>query len=146
MKIGIISSCGGHLTEIRALRAVYEKYPHFYVLNDRIELSKDMQGKTFFIRHSERDALFFVNVWEAWKILRREKPTLLLSTGAGPIVPFALIGKLLGVKTFYIEIGTQVNRPSLTGRCMYYLADRFYYQWEELRPYFPKAIFGGLLL
>ena len=85
-----------------ALQPIYERYPNFYVLNDRIHLSEDMREKTYFIRHSERDGLFFINLWEAWVILRHEKPTLLLSTGAGPIVPFTLIGKLLGIKTIYI--------------------------------------------
>ena len=32
----VVSSSGGHLTEVRALRPVYEPYRHFYVLNDRV--------------------------------------------------------------------------------------------------------------
>ncbi len=43
MKICIVSSCGGHLTEIRRLRKVYARYEHFYVINDRILLADDMQ-------------------------------------------------------------------------------------------------------
>lgn len=145
MKICIVSSCGGHLTEVRALKPIYECYDHFYVVNDRILLPKDMENKTTFIRHSERDWLFFVNLWEAWVILRREKPKLMLSTGAGPIVPFALAGKLLRVPVVFIETAARVTKPSLTGRIMYYLADRFFYQWKSLEPYFPKATYGGLL-
>ena len=64
-KICIVSSCGGHLTEVRAFKPVYETYRYFYVLNARVLLPKDMEGKTYFIRHSERDWLFFVNLWEA---------------------------------------------------------------------------------
>jgi len=60
-KICIVSSCGGHLTEVRVLRPVYEKYPHFYVLNDRMMLPNDMEKKTYFIRHSEREMLSFVS-------------------------------------------------------------------------------------
>lgn len=146
MKICIVSSCGGHLTEVRVLKPVYECYEHFYVLNDRVLLPQDMEGKTVFIRHSERDWLFFVNLWEAWRILRKERPALILSTGAGPVVPFALVGKLLRVPTLYIETFTRVLKPSMTGRIMYYLADRFFYQWETLAPYFPKAVYGGFLL
>jgi UDP-N-acetylglucosamine:LPS N-acetylglucosamine transferase len=145
MKIALVASCGGHLAEVRALRPVYERHEHFYVLNDRALLSKDMEGKTFFIRHSERDWLFFVNLWEAWRVLRRERPHLILSTGAGPVVPFALVGKLLRIPTIYIEISTTVTRPSISGRIMYHLADKFFYQWEGLKPYFPKGIYGGLL-
>src|SRR6185436_7305810 len=73
-KICIVSSCGGHLTEVRTLRAAYDDCEHFYVINKRAFMPADMEGKTYFIRHSERDLLFFVNLWEAWTILRKEKP------------------------------------------------------------------------
>lgn len=144
-KICIVSFCGGHLTEVRALQPIYEAYEHFYVINDRIILPSDMTSRTYFIRHSERDVLFFVNLWEAWRILSKERPSLILSMGAGPIVPFALVGKLFCIPTIFIEISAQVTEPSLTGRIMYYLADRFFYQWKALGRYFPKAIYGGLL-
>ncbi len=146
MKTCVVSSCGGHLSEIRALKPVYDKYDHIYVLNDRVLLPKDMEGKTLFIRHSERDWLFFMNLWEAWRILRNERPMLILSTGAGPVVPFALVGKVLGIPTIFIETFTRVVKPSLTGRIMYYVADDFFYQWKSLESYFPKGTYGGLLL
>jgi hypothetical protein len=146
MKICIVSSCGGHLTEVRALKPVYEHYEHFYVLNDRVLLPKDMEGKTSFICHAERNWLVLVNFLEAWRILRRERPGLILSTGAGPVVPFALIGKLFGIPTLFIETLTRVSRPSLSGRIMYRLADRFFYQWKGLERYFPKATYGGPVL
>src|SRR5437867_11347877 len=131
-KICIVTSCGGHLTEVRALQQVYDRYEHFYVLNDHIRLPNDMEGKTHFIRHSERYLLFFMNLWEAWRILKSEQPDLILSTGAGLIVPFALVGKLLRISNIFIEISAQVTSPSLSGRIMYYLADRFFYQWKPL--------------
>ena len=146
MKICLISSCGGHLTEIRAMKAAYDTHEHFYVLNDRMELPEDMKQRTYFIRHSERDWLFFVNLWEAYKLIRKERPDLILSTGAGPAVPFALVGKLFRIPNIFVEISAQVTEPSLTGRIMYYLADRFFYQWKALEPYFPKATYGGPLL
>jgi len=144
-KICIVSSCGGHLTEVRMLKSVYEKYDHFYVVNEEIMLPADMEGRTYFIRHSERDLLFFVNLWEAWRILRRERPSLILSTGAGPVVPFAIVGKLFGIRTVFVESLARIVRPSLTGRIMYYLSDRFFYQWAELEHFFPRAVHGGPL-
>lgn len=146
MKICIVSSCGGHLTEVRSVKPVYERYEYFYVLNDRVLLPKDMEGKTYYIRHSERDLLFFVNLWETWRILRKERPQLILSTGAGPIIPFSLVGKLLGIPTLFIETFTRVMKPSLTGKIMYYLADRFFYQWRPLAQFFPKGTYGGPLI
>ena len=146
LKICIVSSCGGHLTEVRALKSLYERYEHFYVLNDQIVLPVDMEDKTYFIRHSERDWKFFLNLCEAWHILRMERPKLILSTGAGPIVPFSLIGKALKIPTIFIETFTRVLCPSWTGRIMYRLADRFFYQWKSLKRFFPKGVFCGPLV
>ena len=147
MKIAIVSSCGGHLTEVRCLMPAYIRYAHFYVLNDKALLPPDMADRTYFITHSERDWKFVVNLWEALVILRKERPNVLLSTGAGPIVPFALVGRLLfGTRVVFVETITRVTAPSLTGRIMYHLANAFYYQWRPLRAHFPKGIHGGPVL
>ncbi len=147
MKICIVSSCGGHLTEVRRLLPAYSQYEHFYVLNDQALLPPDMQGRTLFIAHSERDWKFLVNLWEAWRILRRERPDVILSTGAGPAVPFALVGRLLfGTKVIFVETLTRIESPSLTGRIMYFLAHRLFYQWPTLGRAFPRGVYGGPLL
>jgi len=145
-KVCLVSSCGGHLAEIRALREAYEDLDFFYVLNDRIDLPADMAGRTYFITHSERDVKTIYNFFEALRILRRESPKVILSTGAGPAVPFALAGKLLRIPNIFVEISAQVMRPSLTGRIMYRLADRFYYQWPSLSRFFPAGIYSGALI
>lgn len=138
-KICIVSSCGGHLAEVRLLKPLYERHEHFYVLNDRVILPQDMEGKTYFVHLFERDLNFFVNLWEAWGILRKERPDLILSTGAGVLVPFALSAKMLRVPVVFVETLNRVNHPSLTAKIMYRLADRFFYQWESLAKYFPKG-------
>jgi len=147
MKVCIVSSCGGHLTEVRCLRPAYEGFEHFYVLNDKVLLPPDMEGKATFITHSERDWRFFLNLWEAHRILRRERPQVILSTGAGPAVPIALIGRLLfDTRIIFVETIARIERPSLTGRIMYWLADDFFYQWPSLRAFFPNGKCLGTLV
>lgn len=144
--IAIVSSCGGHLTEVRELLALYSKYEHFYVLNDKAILASDMLDKTFFITHSERDWKFFINLWEAFRIIWKRRPDVLISTGAGLIVPFSLVARLIfRINTIYIETYGCVEKPSLTGRIMYYLTDHFYYQQTNHRLYFPRGKFIGPL-
>lgn len=146
MKVCIVSSCGGHLIEVRRLRGAYAGYEHFYVINDRVLLADDMKGGTYFITHAERDWRVLKNFWEAARILWRERPDVILSTGAGPVVPFAIVGRLFfGTQVVFIETITRVSRPSATGRLMYRIAHRFYYQWPELHRWFPKATYGGPL-
>jgi len=147
VKICIVSSCGGHLTEVRCLLPAYGDLDHFYVLNDKAILPADMQDRTYFVSHSERDLKFLLNLGEAARILWRERPTVILSTGAGIAVPFALIGRIFfRIPVVFVETLTRVDRPSLTGRIMYRLANRFFYQWETLRSYFPAAEHGGPLV
>jgi hypothetical protein len=63
------------------------------------------------------------------------------------VVPFAIIGRLyFGTRIVFIETITRVERPSLTGRLMYYLTHDFFYQWPGLDRHFPKGRYGGLLI
>jgi UDP-N-acetylglucosamine:LPS N-acetylglucosamine transferase len=129
------------------LRRSYEGHDHFYVLNDRIDLPDDMKGRTVFIVHAERDLKVVVNFVEAFFILLRNRPDVVLSTGAGPAVPFAIVGRyLFGTKLIYLETITSVTRASLTGRIMARIAHRFFYQWEALRPLFPRGEHVGPLV
>ena len=70
---------------------------------------------------------------------------MILSTGAGPAVPFALVGRLLGIPSVFVETFTRISSPSLTARIMYRLAARFVYQWPALARYFPRGVYGGML-
>ena len=135
------------MTEVRCLKSAYNSFEHFYVLNDSAILPSDMVDRTYFIAHSERDWKFFVNLYEAFNILRQEKPDAILSTGAGPVIPFAIVGRFLfGLRVIFVETITRIEKPSMTGRVMYWLAHDFFYQWKTLRPFFPKAKHGGPLL
>ena len=147
MKVCIVSSCGGHLTEVRALAGAYSQHDYFYIINNKVKLSGDLAGRTTFITHSERDWKLLINFWEAYKILRKERPRVILSTGAGPVVPFALVGRLFfRTHVIYVETITSVIKPSLTGRIMRYLANTLYFQWKTLAPFFPKGIYSGPLI
>jgi hypothetical protein len=76
--------------------------------------------------------------WETWRILRRERPALVLSTGADVALPAILLGKLLGAIVIYVESGATLA-PSLTGRLAYPFADLFIVPWPEKLAAFPRA-------
>ena len=147
MKICIVSSVGGHLTEILSLKDKYQKYEHFYVFNKKIIPPKELKGDYFFIKHSERDYKLIINFFEAFLIIKKRKPNIILSAGAGPAVPFSLVGKFLfGSKIIFIESMSRVKKPTLTGRIIYYFADIFIYQWKELKRFYPKGRYLGNLI
>lgn len=147
MKVAIVSSCGGHLTEVRCLFPTYREYDHFYVIDDQVPLDDDMVGRTHVVTHSERDWRFLVTLCEAYRVLASERPDALLTTGAGIAVAFALVGKLLfRTRIIYVETITRIDRPSLTARLIYRLSDHFFVQWPELLCFFPRAKCPGSVL
>lgn len=143
IRICLVSSIGGHLAELRCLRGVYEQYECVYILNAPTTIHEDMFGKTFWMSHSERDWKFLLNLYEAWHLLRALRPTVIFSAGAGCIVPIALVALCYRIPVIYLESMTNVETPSLTGRIMYHLADKFLVQWEDLLKTFPNAIYAG---
>ena len=79
-------------------------------------------------------------------MLRRERPDVLISTGAGIAVPFIYIGRLLGVKTIYIELETRINELSLTGLLIYPVVHHLLVQWPEMAEKYKKCEFAGQIV
>lgn len=142
-KVCVVSSVGGHLREVLQLKDVLEEHDTFYILNDDPPVRPP--GRVYRIAHAERDWKVLWNFAEVLPILLRERPRVILSCGAGPAVPVAILGKLLGAKIIFIETFGAVEKPTMTGRLLYPLADYFYYQWESLKQVYPKGRYVGPL-
>lgn len=79
------------------------------------------------------------NTFLAFKIIKNERPDLIISSGAAVAVPFFYVGKLFGAKTVYIEVFDRIDKPTLTGKLVYPITDLFIVQWEEMKKIYPKA-------
>ena len=82
----------------------------------------------------------------SFKILNKERPDLIISTGAGIAVPFIYIAKIFKIKTIYIESLTRVEKLSLTGKLIYPIVDLLLVQWPELEKKYSKAKFKGQII
>jgi UDP-N-acetylglucosamine:LPS N-acetylglucosamine transferase len=81
------------------------------------------------------------NIVLAFKILRRERPDLIISSGAAVAVPFFYIGKLIyHMKLIYIEVFDRISSPTMTGKLVYPIVDSFIVQWDEMKSIYRKAI------
>lgn len=83
------------------------------------------------------------NFFLAYRILKKEKPDVILSSGAGVGVPFIYLGRLMGMKTIYIELGTRVHDISLTAKLVYPVVEHLLVQWPELAGKYKKAEYQG---
>lgn len=148
MKIALVGSSGGHLTHLYLLKKFWENEDRFWVTFDKTDAKSILKEERFYPCYypTNRNVKNTIkNIILAFKILRKEKPDLIISSGAAVAVPFFWLGKLFGAKTVYIEIFDRIDKPTLTGKLVYPVTDKFIVQWEELKKVYPKAInLGGI--
>ena len=82
-------------------------------------------------------------MFEQFGIFIKEKPDVIVTTGAAVAIPMCIIGKVFRKKVIYIESYARMTTPNKTGKLIYKFADLFIIQWEELRKYYPNAVYGG---
>ncbi len=125
------------------LKSFWENKQHFWVTFDKEDakslLEDEKMYSCYYPTNRSLKALI-KNTMLAWKVLKKEKPDLIVSTGAAVAVPFFYLGKLRGAKTVYVEVFDRIDKATLTGKMIYPVADLFVVQWEEQKRVYPKAI------
>lgn len=143
MKICLVGSSGGHLTHLYMLKPFWQDQERCWVTFDKDDAKSLLQGERVYPCYypTNRNIKNLIrNTVVAWKVLRKEKPDLIISSGAAVAVPFFYLGKLFGMKTAYIEVFDRINASTLTGKLVYPITDLFIVQWEEMKQIYPKAI------
>lgn len=148
MKVCLVGSSGGHLSHLKLLQSYWEDKDRFWVTFDKEDARSILETEKVYSCHyptNRNIKNLLKNTILAFKVLRQEKPDLIISSGAAIAVPFFYIGKLYGAKTVYIEVFDRINSPTLTGKLVYPVIDKFFVQWEEMKKVYPKAInLGGI--
>ena len=148
MKVCLVGSSGGHLTHLYLLKPFWKDKERFWVTFDKADarsvLSEEVVYPCYYPTNRNIKNLI-KNTFLAYKILKKERPDLIISSGAAIAVPFFYIGKLFGSKTVYIEVFDRIDASTLTGKLVFPVTDRFIVQWEEMKKVYPKAInLGGI--
>lgn len=149
MKIALISTQGGHLTELLQVLEAFEGREKFFVTHHSIR-DEDIQSiaPVYFCPNigQRPHILLWSMVWSLW-VLFREKPDVIFSTGSEIALPFIFWGRLFGLKSIFLESWARVSQPSLTGKIAYYLVDEFLVQWPQLAVTCgPKAKYFGAVV
>lgn len=143
MKVCLVGSSGGHLTHLYMLKHFWENKERFWVTFDKEDARSILNNEKVYPCYypTNRNIKNLIkNTVVAIKVLIKEKPDLIISSGAAVAVPFFYIGKLMGVKLIYIEVFDRIDKPTLTGKLVYPIVDKFIVQWEEQKSVYPKAI------
>lgn len=148
MKVCLVGSSGGHLTHLYLLKPFWGNEERFWVTFDKDDarsILKDEKIYPCYFPTNRNVKNLFKNTILAYKVLRKERPDVIISSGAAVAVPFFYLGKLFGAKTVYIEVFDRIDSPTVTGKLVYPVTDKFIVQWEEMKKVYPKAInLGGI--
>jgi len=148
MKACFVASSGGHWEELMCIRSIAEEHDTVYITEEGGQ-ARDSSLKNIHllpqINRRQKDFVwrFLRLLVSAGRIMLREKPDFVVTTGALIAFPFCVYAKLLGAKVIYIESFARVHDRSLTGRLVYPMADLFLVQWETLLKCYPKAKYVG---
>jgi nitroreductase len=149
MKIALVCSSGGHLAQLYRLEPWWRSHARMWITFDTPDaISLLAEERTVWAHHPTTRNLpnAVRNLRLAWRVLRTERPDVVVSDGAGIAVPFFLVAKALGIRTIFVEVVDRVDSRTLTGRLVYPLTDLFVAQLAEQTRLYPRAVAIGALL
>lgn len=149
MQISLVCSSGGHFFQLYSLKKYWEEFEHFWVTfpgRDTTSILRNEKVYWAYYPTNRNIKNLIKNIILAIKILKKKKPDVVISTGAGVSVPFIYIAKLLRIKTVYIESLTRIDGLSLSAKLVYPVVDHLIVQWPELEKRYVKAKFVGQVI
>jgi UDP-N-acetylglucosamine:LPS N-acetylglucosamine transferase len=100
------------------------------------------------LRWIPNTARFAISFIEAFRLVRRHRPTAVFTLGSATAIPLCAAAKVRRIPCTFIESLTRVDDLSVTGRIVYRLrlADRLYVQWAALTRRYPRAAYAGAVI
>lgn len=151
-KIKICLTCngGGHFQQMMlAIKDMpLNEYDIYWITDNAKHLSKTLKRwkHYIFVNPSMNKFYWIVNSLQSIYYLIKERPDLIISTGAGVSFPTIFFGKkIFKSKIIFICSAANVTKPSRVPYKAYPLSDLFLVQWPEMRKIFPNAKYIGVL-
>jgi UDP-N-acetylglucosamine--N-acetylmuramyl-(pentapeptide) pyrophosphoryl-undecaprenol N-acetylglucosamine transferase len=139
--VHLAASGGGHLELLLHLREALAAYSRVWVTTpgaksqrlardgERVELVPPMDRRNLNLRNPPRSL----------RLAARERPRVVLTSGAGVVASFVAGARALGARVVFVETMARVRSPSATGRALARIADELFVQWPDLLDVYPGA-------
>lgn len=147
--ICLVSSRGGHLYQLYALRSWWKRYPRYWISGtgaDADSLLRNEETYYGYFPETRNPWNAVQNFLLALRLFSRRRPCLVVSCGAGVAPPVFLAGKLLGCGLLFIDSVSFVRTPSLSARLVSLLADKVLVQHPHMvRRLFRAEHWGSVI-
>jgi UDP-N-acetylglucosamine:LPS N-acetylglucosamine transferase len=144
----LVSSSGGVLLELLALEPWWSRHEVAWAAVPAADTRPLLAGQhVHWIGEVSvrRPFGLLPGLLRARRILRAERPDLVVSAGSGPAVPFFLAAALADIPTFWISTLNVLRTPGLTARICARLASRVLVQRPSQRAAHPDGTVIGEL-
>ncbi|WP_286822305.1 PssD/Cps14F family polysaccharide biosynthesis glycosyltransferase [Desulfobacter sp. UBA2225] len=149
IKLCIICSSGGHLLQFIRLENWWKQYEHFWLTFNKPDAQYLLRNEKVYWGYHPTTRNYknlIKNFFLTLRILFKERPTIIISTGAGIAIPGFYLAKFFKIKTIFIDAFNRVDSPTLTGKVVENISDAFYVQWPSQKRFYKKAKLLGRLL
>jgi UDP-N-acetylglucosamine:LPS N-acetylglucosamine transferase len=149
LRICLVASAGGHVTQLLRLAESWNGHEAFGITTSNIVGEKlKKYGSVYIVGECNREhpLRVILVLIRCIKVILREKPDVVLSSGAAAGCMGCFLGKLLGAKVIWIDSIANVGQISLSGRMVRYIADLFLVQWPELAEQYNNVEYVGAVI
>ena len=146
-KVIAISSGGGHWVQLLRLRPAFEG-TNLVFATVHPGYAADVKGCEFRLIHDanrDRKLALVRSAWSILFLLLIERPDVVISTGAAPGYFAVRFGKLLRMKTIWVDSVANAEELSMSGRKAGGCADLWLTQWSHLADEMGPKYFGSVL-
>lgn len=146
-KIMAVASGGGHWVELLRLRPAFEGHKVVYVTTIVGNRSAVAECRCHIVLECSRwtKIKLLVTALQLLWLLIRERPDIVITTGAAPGLLAIRIAKLFGKRTIWVDSLANADELSMSGRLAGPHVDLWLTQWPELATDKGPLFRGGVL-
>lgn len=148
-RICLAASTGGHLSQLLRLSDSWAGQHTFYVITKEVARQKlQKTSRVYAVGECNRQHPFRVIrvFYRCIRIISRECPDVVISTGAAPGFLLCLAAKMFGAKIVWVDSIANIEVLSLSGRLVRPFADLFLTQWPELAGRYNNVEYVGAII
>lgn len=149
LRICLVASAGGHMNQLLKITESWCGSGTFCITTmDMVRTKLKKFDKVYVVGESNRQhPVRIIKVLaKCTKIVFQERPNVVISTGAAVGCIVCFLCNLLGAKIIWVDSVTNVERLSLSGRMVKYIADLFLVQWPELTDRYKNVEYRGAVI
>lgn len=146
-KVLAIASGGGHWVQLLRLRPALEGCDVVFATAKEGYRSDvgDAEFRVIVDANRSNKLRLLRSVWSVYALLRRERPDVVISTGAAPGYFALRLGRMLGIRTIWVDSIANAEELSMSGSKAGACADLWLTQWPHLARDGGPVFFGNVL-